>query len=369
MRKAKTPFVLASAAIVIVCGALLIRLKLHPSAASKELHSSAKAPRIGESSATGAALQPGNEASPRESLSENEAGYAKATFTLLVDRHRSARIRLQEAALHSAWSGSHRSFGWEKAYGHVQARLLALCYPNEVESMTLKIIEDPQSSSDDLIFASRVLGVLASKGSSLAETSLMKLIQGTNPEVVADALDELHSCDKDGKHRALYRVKCSEGMSQAFWSGPYWVDSQTKQTLTMIFERKSTRTDKDFASQEALERMGILESPDRSQRLEQLASYRADPTDITAKRMRWQNWALRVLELEPTENTLEILRRRLEEGEVKAARMFIGESVPFEPVDPQHPAYSTVTEDQFYDQVLLTYQALGGKLNPIQVRR
>ena len=274
-----------------------------------------------------------------------------------------ARERAQDS--HSDLLG----FGWAKSFGYLQARLMALCHPAEVEALVSALVSDPQSGHDDLVFATKVLGVLAREcKSKAAEGLLVKLVQGTDPETVSTALDELFSGDKDGLHRALYWAKCNEVTLLAFWQGPYWPDGQTKQTLQAFFEKHSTPKIKDFTSREALERMAILESPDRNLKLDDLLTNTSIGGDATGKGFRWQLWAFCVVRRSPTQNTVEILRKRLENGEVNAARLLISEE-RFPPIEPTHPGYSTATRDSFYDEALLTYQALGGKLNQFQEKR
>jgi len=280
----------------------------------------------------------------------------------LLLRHRTSRSRLKD--VHDPWKVG---LSWDKAFGYTHGRLLALCYPDEVESSITKLLSDPTISMDDRLYATKVLTVLGSMGRGSAETGLVTLIAGTDPDVVCAALDGLASCDKEGKHRALYWAKCNEGIQQAFWQGPYWPDPQTRQSLTLLLEKRSTSTVKDVTSQEALERMAILESPERVQLLSQLVSNTRDSSDITLKRYRWQLWALKVIELSPPEKSLELLGQRLELGEAKAAGFRI--SREGETAHPTHQGYGTATGDEFYDSVLLLYQKLGGKLNRVQTER
>jgi hypothetical protein len=270
-----------------------------------------------------------------------------------MERHKSVRRNQPNLA----WSNK-CGFEWDLGQGYLQARLLAFCSPQEVEEAAISTLENPQSALDDIIFATRVLGVLGSQGRLSAEAALLKLVNSKKDEsLIATTLDCLMSYDKEGRNRAIYWTKCEEGVLRAFEVGPYWVDGQTKQTLSVIYDRKNTPSSPDFYSREALKRMAILESPDRTSKLDQLVGYawsqEERPDDV-----QWQEqWALRVVQFSPTPETIAILRTRLERDEAEAAGGDLG------PVQPTQSGYQLATRDKYFDDALLTYSALGGKLN------
>jgi hypothetical protein len=252
------------------------------------------------------------------------------------------------------------------ADGFLQARLLALCYPEDVETFILTVLGNPQSEPREILFCAKLLGVLAGKGKSSSEMSLVKILETTEPNIVAAALDALLSQDREGRHRGLYWKKCSEGVLEAFEYGPFWTDGQTKQILNQIFERDNTPDSPAFYSREALDRMTILESADRAALLDQLIrdvweSPRAPNADFR------QSWALRVVGMNPTPRTLELLRQRLTTDESQVSRFYVEGSI--NPPGATRPGYQDDTGDTHFDLALLTYWRLGGKLNEFETVR
>jgi hypothetical protein len=246
-------------------------------------------------------------------------------------------------------------------FGIVQARILAIRYPGETEAFALRIASDPKSTDSDLQFAAKVLGILASRNSSAALEALLKLAQGEKVAVVSVALEAIFSLDREGQYRALYPAACKRDILEVFDLGPYWVDEETKRTLEDIRRKNLEQYSEDSFTKEALERMRILESPERSSRLEALV--KGEPPgnqwspDFSDERQRW---ALRVLEKSPSPRVLECLRLRLEKEERFFAewdRVHVG---------PTHPGW---TETSDYDEYLIAYAALGGKLNKVENER
>src|SRR5262249_41150237 len=76
-----------------------------------------------------------------------------------------------------------------------------------------------------------------------------------------------------------------------------------------------------------------------------------------------QRWALRVVQKNPTPETIDCLRRRLESGESQAA------SEGKWTVGPTEQGYMESTRDLYFDEVLLTYFSLGGQLNETESTR
>jgi hypothetical protein len=174
------------------------------------------------------------------------------------------------------------------------------------------------------------------------------------------------SYDKEGRHRAIYWTKCSERQFDAFEYGPYWVDQQTKQVLTQINEKYDTPSTPDYSSREALARMAILESPQRARTLDQLISDSWDRKERPQDANLRQGWALRVARFNPTDRTVEFLRRRLDRDEVVAMGVEIADG---QPLPSTHPGYCHAARDDYYDEALLTYVALGRQPNATETLR
>jgi len=304
-----------------------------------------------------------SEAQDKQSQTSAPGESSKRSYSLLIVRHRSARKRL--AGVHE---DNRSGFAWDTAYGYTQARLLALCYPSEVETLALETVKDNQATLDDLIFSAKILGILAAQGRKAAEVGLVGLLESTkNGEIIATALDSLMSYDKEGRHRGIYWSKCSQGQLDAFEYGPYWVDRQTKQVLMEIKEKRDSPNAPHYYVREALARMDILDSPDRAAKMDSFIADSWDPKERPENALLRQNWALRVCQFSPTDRTLELLRHRLDRDEGIALGVPVRPNG--QPAPSTNPGYAQAAGDDHFDQVLLTYLALGGRPNETESAR
>lgn len=282
------------------------------------------------------------------------------TLKSLLEHHRAALKRLEHNDFF--YPGLCLGLGWGLESGTVQARLLAIRYPRETEAFAFRIVGDAGAGDSDHRFAAKVLGILASRGSQASFAALVKLAQDGSPPLVPIALRGLAACDRDGRYRELYPNACKRDIREAFDAGPYWVDPPTKQTLEEILAQNLKIYDDDYCSREALARMRILESPQRDTLLEQLvAGEHPNGTWDPAFSWQRQQWALRVIEGNPTPRALDVLRRRLDREEKRFAEFdsrFGG--------GPTHPGW-TQTSD--YNEFLVAYFALGGQLNAVETER
>src|SRR5204863_2639202 len=113
---------------------------------------------------------------------------------------------------------------WQHTQHYVEGRLLALCYPELLESMVMRVTAQAEANSDDMVFAIRILGVLAQAGRKAAETTLAKLSSGDNPIFVSEALEQLGAYDTSGLQSSLYATQCRKSIIEAFSYGPYTAD-------------------------------------------------------------------------------------------------------------------------------------------------
>lgn len=287
--------------------------------------------------------------------------FARNVFESLINRHREARKRLKADTTDKS-----DNLALAQALGYVQARLLAISYPEETEKIVTRLLDDGKCDLEDIVFATKVLGLLAAQGKTSVEARLLQFAENADPRIATTAVDGLLAHDKQGRYRAVYWKKCSEGLLEVYDLGPYWADGQTKQMLQHIFDRDNSPESPDGFTAEALERLQILESPSRSEKLEQLLSGRAEPGDYTKIHQR-QTWALRVVQMDPTTSASEILRQRLDRDEVAAATRQADRV--YEPPGPTHPGFVGATGDNYYDEVLLAYFSLGGTPNQFESRR
>jgi hypothetical protein len=286
------------------------------------------------------------------------------TFQALLIRHRSALYR----PLGSCGNGPDPGIGWDAQRGLVQARLMALGNPGDTEMIALNIEQDPDAHSDDEVFAAHVLGFLSDQGRTTASAALERLALGGPPRVVPIALEALFRSDKEGRHRHLYRDACRRRVLDAYDAGPYWADETTKRTLQEIRKRTLSKYPADYYTEESLQRIAILESPQRSAELEHLIGGLGPPDGIwTLGWSEWrQRWALKALRKYPSARAVLLLRERLHRAEQEQAEFFT--KLGHEPPSPTHLGFGLLW-DRHYDDVLLTFSALGGTLNDVERER
>jgi len=284
----------------------------------------------------------------------------REAFALTLDKYHKTLERLSNVHRRG------RSLDWDLAYGFIEARLLAICFPGEIETLATGIVSDPTSTSADRVFAIRILGVLGASGRKVSEGELVKLAEGNDRVLVPVALDAIFSYDKRGDFRHLYRNKCGSGIGTAFDLGPYWIDVPTAQLFEHLLVGDGRRTVEEqanisFLAREGIERMSILQSPDRTLILEKYIAGGNPGEPIEPNKEYRQSWALYVASLEPTPRILEILQRRLS---ADASRVSVTK-----PMTSTDQGYAHATGDEYFDRVLLIYNALGGSLTESQVRR
>ncbi len=285
-----------------------------------------------------------------------------AVFRRLLEWHKADARRVEG----DDRTGHDGGMGRDLLSGFAQGRLLALCEPDESERLALDILKNPQADRQDVLYAIRILGVLAALGRGAAETALIGLTRGEDPVIVPLALEGLFAYDKTGRNRSFYWAACTSGPREAFGCGPYWPDAQTRQFLENRRDRFAAEKRADYRSKESLERMAILESSERSKALEDLL---AGPNVNAPPAPGWsqprESWALNVVQKDPPPGILDAFRKRLDRGELAVVKTRLEGAQ----IDPTHPGYCMATRDPFFDEVLVAFLSLGGKPNELETKR
>lgn len=279
--------------------------------------------------------------------------------------------RVAAAKLASVHSNGRRSFDWEREQGFMLGRLLALSRPRETEQAAIPILADPTADHLDVELATYLMGILARSGSKGAEGQLLQIAGGSDPGLVSIALKAIYSYDREGQFRYLYRDRCAEGLMSAFSNGPYWADITTAQTLETVASGFSPRPPEEQATlsllaKEGLARLAILQSPNRDAKLDAILESATGESFGDLETIRRQEWALQVAEMAPTPNLVDLLKKRLDR-DAATAKSF-AESFG-RTLNSTTSGFAHATGDDFYDQVLLTYQRLEGPLTEEQKRR
>src|SRR4051812_10518106 len=143
-----------------------------------------------------------------------EPDEVESAMKRLMSRHRSA-LRSQE---HNDffYPGLGRGLGCGLQSGIVQARILALCYPQKTESFALRTLENPETAKADVQFATKVLGILASEGMKSAQAVLLGLAKGDDRALTEIALESVSRMDRNGEFRTLYVTACKNGILEVY---------------------------------------------------------------------------------------------------------------------------------------------------------
>lgn len=256
-----------------------------------------------------------------------------------------------------------------------QGRLLALAYPGEMELLLTGIARN--ASMDDLSrrLAITLLGVLAVNGRPGAETVLAEVASGTNKSLVKAALIELAHSDLKGAYLPLYVSKCKEGVKAAFAAASFWEDAGAIRALEAV-QATSTGTSGDqmelrYGAEEALSKIRMLASPELEKQVQAILQGNSESED-------WLPWAVKLAKMRNLSGSTEALRRHLDrveelnrdsgsvEGRAEAAlrdQVLGDRATRLAQGDPTGP------QDALYDDALVAYWQLGGKLNEGERRR
>jgi hypothetical protein len=293
------------------------------------------------------------------------ASEIKEAFQALLAKHRVARERIGVSPRTFVRRGQ---LDTQRALHYVEARLFALSYPEAAERLALEVSSSSTSGRDDLILVTRILASLAKQGRKASENGLLKIASSDDPVAVADALELLADIDSAGIQDTIYAAQCQRPLLEAFFAGPYTASIQVKQTLRDIVaaqEGKSVSVTLISAeAREALTRLEILEEEKGRSKIEQILKNTPIPDQIRS--IDWTPWALAVSRRRNDTSVLPLLRERLDLGETYAGSSLEIDSAPLKATEH---GYAHSTQDDYYDDVLLTYYALGGKLNKLETTR
>jgi len=311
---------------------------------------------------------PGKELTASEqTLSKSRVGFSlENVLTDLLARYRGAMVK--------TW-GHHKLTIFEcQVFFHLrEGRLLAWAYPEETETVACAIAQNPTAETYDRSYAIYLLGILACKGRKNAEGALLSLASASNPPS-HEALHALYTSDDSGQYRVLYLSRCSDVSLDALRMVGMWVDPRTTDLMGELIRKypgqEFPACEIRGEAEQAMRQIEILTSPDwASQLLPILSGEKHD-------RFNWTEWAMRTAKMRGMPNLTDIYRKRLDRGEERIRRwertlIEEGISTPENSYKRQFLEAYVLHEadDTSFDDVLIAYSELGGKLSDLEQRR
>lgn len=286
----------------------------------------------------------------------------RRSLALSLDRHRRVKDPPPSAA---------GRFSMETALHLLEARLLAMAYPDLMESACITLLSDPSTDSADVEFAFWALSTLASQGRSQTDAFLHRLAVGNNSERAGVAIDLLSWNDVRGTCRSLYTQGCRAGIEEAFQALARYPDGETGPLMREILQGGGPvplTAGIRLLAKNVLEKQSILTGPDRDARLITLLQ------SGNANEVRWAIAAGRSVALPGIAETLREKLDRLEsecrsrfddlQGRLPPGTSWAGFDDQFSH-SPKMPGMS----DLHFDFLLTTLSDLGGALTPLESRR
>lgn len=296
---------------------------------------------------------------------------AEGSIETFRERYSWVLTNYRNAAENSS-SNFQGKFAFEKQSFIRETRLLALSYPDLVETQCGLVLKNPDADPIELSLALWALEALAKKGRKGAVNALVELARNTkNPEHVDDALFHLSAIDDPCDYRALYWDGCRQGASAAFKAISYQVDGGTISLMEELL--RSYEADKGapyrlkLQAKLALQRQTDLASGAWQKKAIALLEEDQGSPDVS--------WALRSGRLNQLPGMVEVLRRRLSRAEGEANLSFSRYPKGAQREAPSHEVqFATwsnpiALRDKAYDEVLVAFMEMGGELNDLERKR
>lgn len=256
-----------------------------------------------------------------------------------------------------------RRFDVETTSGVREARLAAKVFPEATEKIALSKALDPHADPYERGFAIAMLNFLGREGRPAALAALQTLARDADDRIAGPALAGLAASDKDGQYRQLYWDGCRRGLSTSFNLVSYWYDAGTVAEMTAL---RAAGTNPN--AEQVLQRMEILGAPDWEQRLETVLR---DPENGDLSALRW---VITVARLRQSTTLMRVLRDRLDlaHSEAKEEWGKVGgqdKALSFETLMSTSPEFAAMTNDAVYDDALVAFAEMGGKVTELERRR
>jgi hypothetical protein len=221
-----------------------------------------------------------------------------------------------------------------------ELRLLARAYPNSAARHATRIATDRGADFLNRDGAIWLLGLLAQAGRKDVEAELVGLAHDPDPLVANSALSRLAEADDLGVHRALYREQ-APGSWVAVRALSFWPDPATEAILRPLAAAEPGG-ELRLTAEDALRKLALLSSEEGRAAL------------LEMKDSMSTRWAVRAARIHALPGAVAALRRRLDAAPL--ASYLIQSTIPSR-------------DDKFYDDVLVTYHRMGGRLSEREDQR
>jgi hypothetical protein len=291
--------------------------------------------------------------SQREKVRIPQAVMPERVFRAILDKHRNA-----SGGRPKPGPGYITRFMLEARYGFRECRLFALTHPEEAESLARKTALEPGANADDIAASLYVLRILAQAGRPAALQTLHDIASSEVSDRGRLALAELGQADRDGAYRALYWKRCEEGVLEGYEAASNWPDPTTIKVMERITVFAAGKPDPwpdcAWMAKETIAKVQILINP-ASDGLEKLLK---DPKDNLST-----SWAIRAGRFSKYPKLEEILRARLDAGLEEGKQ-----SGSWELTHVTDGHLGSISDHDF-DEVLVAFSELGGKLSDWESQR
>jgi hypothetical protein len=277
---------------------------------------------------------------------------------LLAEKHRKAEEKYRNIFV--------SRFSRDTYFGIREARLLAVIDPEGCERLALQFIEELDRDADAAQFGIEILALLTAQMRKGAEAALLGIASMQTHRLGTEAMSALYEVDHAGTYQSVYFKRAAAGDPAAVPLLATWQDPQVPPLLRKLVEQNPGKLTPEstirLEAEDALIRSEILESPDYDQKLSRVLN------EEDKAHFYWMHWALKMADIRPPANLLEICRARLNLSEDRALLEEQG-LLEYRADTPgaatRHllsAPYAYYTHDHYYDEFLLLYAKGGGKL-------
>ncbi len=244
-----------------------------------------------------------------------------------------------------------------------EARLLAKVFPEISEKVASEVVLNRDADWLERAYALSMLNYIIREGSQTASSILLTLARDFDKRIADAAMVTLADADRDGLHKDLYWERCRGGSIAAYQVLSLWPDPATISEMKRLMD-----VDVNPYAEDVLRRLETLSSPDWEDRIASLLEDSHTPGILDPE------WAIAVTRSRRPAKVMETLRERLNSGFAEAQRSWERASrgsrnVSFEMQYATVPELARLTDDPDYDQMLVAYFEMGGKLMDVELKR
>jgi hypothetical protein len=236
------------------------------------------------------------------------------------------------------------------------------------------LAEDLTRSRTDRIFGLLSLGILLEEEFPAAKEPLLRLTEDRDHNLAEQALHALSKCDPEGRHRDLYLRKAKAMTHAAIEAIGVWGGPGERALLSRLHESwKASNFLEQYVADQEMRHLDLLGSNDWRDRLSGIL------VDTAGNESRHVPWAIAAARLRDPDSLRGWLRNRLDRSlqlaeaecrEMQAISRARGVEGPpeFKSTFASEPDIPGIG-DLYFDDVLVAYYRIGGKLSRQEAAR